>query len=296
MNMIKDFLLILAFISVSVISQTNLSGKIGGMTFEKTGNPYIITENLTIPSGKKIVVKEGCIFLFKPFSGLIVEGSIEVAGNRESPVIFTSIHDSLFNSDAIQAPEPFDWNGITISVQARQVNFSHISLSYSVYGIKSQTTELKINSSIFSNNGQFHFTINDVIQMVNDFEPYSYGIEIENPDTLVSIKTQSFKKTVTIISFVCSAGSFAAMGISLKMMSVYENKYHNSESQEQRNNNINKATSFRNTAIASGATGLSLFTLGLILAISDKRMKSDASFELSINQGCINGFCATVNF
>ncbi|HEX2959803.1 MAG TPA: hypothetical protein VHO70_23405, partial [Chitinispirillaceae bacterium] len=209
---------------------------------------------------------------------------------------FTSINDTLFNSEAIQAPEPFDWNGITISVQARQVIFSYISLSYSVYGIKSQTTELKINSSTFHDNGQFHFTVNDKIQTVTDFTPYSYGIDTANSDTLIQKKTPSARKKIAITSFVFSGGSFAAMGVSIYRIGVYEKKYHNSESQEQRNTNIKKEITFRNAAIASGATGLSLFALGLILSISDKPLKNDVSFGPSVNQGRINGLCATIKF
>lgn len=294
--MVKNFLLFLIFITGILTAQTNLSGTVGGMTFENTGNPFIISENLIIPAGKKIIVKEGCIFLFKPFSGLIIEGSIEVAGNNENPVVFTSINDSLFNSEATQAPDQFDWNGITVSIQARQVSFSNILLSYSVYGIKSQTPELKIENSIFANNGQFHFTINDQIQTVKEFEPYSYHTETVYSDTLVSKKIRSVKKKIAIASFICSAGSFAAMGVSLNRIGFYAKAYDKSELQEQWNNNYNKQITFRNVAIASGITGASSLTFGLILSIIDISREKRVSLGPAVSQGNINGLCATVTF
>ena len=64
------------FTAVTLAAQTNLSGSVGGMLLEKTGNPFIVSENITVPAGEKLTVDAGCIFLFHPFTGVEVEGQM----------------------------------------------------------------------------------------------------------------------------------------------------------------------------------------------------------------------------
>jgi hypothetical protein len=267
----KFFLLVLC-VAFTVVAQTNLSGSIGGMTLGMEGNPYVINENVTIPAGKKVIIKEGCIFLFNPFSGIIVEGSIEVIGSRDKPVILTSINDSLFNPKSTQPPEPFDWNGIVITVQSRQVHLTNFMLKYSVYGIKSQTEDLQIESGIFSNNGQFQFTIKDAIQAVTDSIPYSYGIESAIVDTLASkpLKKSSAKKITSILLIATGVGGLGGMGYSLYQIPEYHKKYDDAPTQALRNKYYNKQILFRNTAIISAAAGAVFVSLGVFFFLKDK--------------------------
>jgi len=164
-------------LSVAAIcaAETHITGDITGMTFESGGNPYIVEQDILIPAGNRAVIKEGCVFLFKPFTGLTVHGHLLVEGTQEQPVIFTSINDGEYNQASEQLPNPFDWNGILISRESGTVSLKQFGLRFSVYGIKSQNTNVQIDNGLFRQNGQFHFTINDKIQFVQDNIAYSYN-------------------------------------------------------------------------------------------------------------------------
>jgi hypothetical protein len=163
------------FCFFSANAETHISGDIRVTTFDSTGNPYIIDQDIIIPAGKKLTIKEGCIFLFKGFTGINVYGQINVAGTAKRPVVFTSVNDPDFNPKSDQQPNPFDWNGILIARESSGALIDNIHLRYSVYGIKSQNTNITIQNGLFRQNGQFHFTVNDKIQYVQDNISYSYS-------------------------------------------------------------------------------------------------------------------------
>jgi hypothetical protein len=175
MNKLFELIILCACIMpVTMFAQTNISGNIGGMTLERGGNPFIVSENVTIPAGKSVIILDSCIFLFKPFTGIIIEGTLDVKGTLENPVVFTSINNPAYNKNAPQTPDPFDWNGIIVETKAKKLKMTNFNLSYSVYGIKSKRDDIIISAGTFSNNGQFHFTIHDEIQPVSDNIPYNY--------------------------------------------------------------------------------------------------------------------------
>lgn len=159
----------------SVFAETHITGDITGMTFESGGNPFIVEQDILIPAESKAVIKEGCVFLFKPFTGLTIHGHLAVEGTLEKPVVFSSVNDGEFNPSSEQLPNPFDWNGILLSRESGTVSIKNFGLRFSVYGIKSQNTNIILENGIFRQNGQFHFTINDKIQYVQDNIPYSYN-------------------------------------------------------------------------------------------------------------------------
>lgn len=156
-------------------AETHITGDLTGMTFQSGGNPYIVEQDILIPAGSKAIIKEGCIFLFKPFTGLTIHGHLVVEGTQNQPVIFSSINDGEYNLKSEQLPNPFDWNGILVSRESGTVSLKNFALRFSVYGIKSQNTNIVIENGLFRQNGQFHFTINDKIQFVQDNIPFSYN-------------------------------------------------------------------------------------------------------------------------
>ena len=158
-----------------LFAETHITGDITGMTFESGGNPFIVEQDILIPAGNKAVIKEGCVFLFKPFTGLTVHGHLLVDGTQEQPVIFTSVNDGEYNTASEQLPNPFDWNGILVTRESGTVALKNFGLRFSVYGIKSQNSNIQIDNGLFRQNGQFHFTINDKIQFVQDNIAYSFA-------------------------------------------------------------------------------------------------------------------------
>jgi hypothetical protein len=173
-----------------------------------------------VPAGKKLTIREGCVFLFKGFTGININGQLNVAGSSKHPVVFTSVNDGDFNPKSDQLPNPFDWNGILVAKESGGALFDNIQLRYSVYGIKSQSTNVSIQNGIFRQNGQFHFTINEKIQYVQDNIPFSYSGAAGEPEKGVSKdlktaadKTPEAKKTKTSNSTVVFRYTSLGVGI-----------------------------------------------------------------------------------
>jgi len=177
-------------------AQTRISGDISKTAFDRSGNPFIVEKDITVPPGAKVAITEGCVFLFNPFTGLSVQGRLTVAGTTAAPVVFTSVNDNAVNPTARQLANPFDWNGILISRESSGATLTNFALRYSVYGIKAQTQDIAIQNGVFRQNGQFHFTVNDKIEYVQDNIPYSYGSLLEPPaNRKTTVTTTSGGKT-----------------------------------------------------------------------------------------------------
>lgn len=167
--------LILLISSFSANAQTYLSGTIGDSILTPQGNPYFLAGDLTVPPNKTVTIEAGCILLFNPFTGLIINGSLVVKGTEENEVVFASINDTTYNSESALAANPFDWNGILIGPDAEKIALSCFILRHSVYGIKSSISTISIRKGTFAHNGQFNFAINDKLMPVVDNIPYSYS-------------------------------------------------------------------------------------------------------------------------
>lgn len=190
---------LILLLSLWLSAETTLSGSIGGMTLDSTGNPYLVTENITIPSGKALKINAGCVFLFKPFTGIIVEGSIEVSGTKDQPVIFTTENDSKYTLNTSRPASPFDWNGIHITEKADKARFSNALITYTVYGLKSQSEDISVENGVFFQNGQFHFTINDRILGVQDGFPFSYNVGDEKKTGKKRLNLDFIKENAPVI-------------------------------------------------------------------------------------------------
>ena len=193
------------------------------MTFDSTGNPFVVEKEITVPKGKTLTIREGCVLLFKQFTGLTVQGNCSVDGTREHPVVFTSINDAMFNKTTVQEAGAFDWNGVTVEKKSGSVVFNYVDLRFSVYGIKSQNPAIIIRQSVFNQNGQFHFTINEKIQSVQDNQPYSYNNSLQTKTSATSAaeKSKSFKVIRYSLLGVGSAASIGGIIMSIKAASAY---------------------------------------------------------------------------
>jgi hypothetical protein len=221
-HLLKSAIFALTLVTFT-FAATHITGDITGMTFEASGNPYIVEQDILIPSGNKAVIKEGCVFLFKPFTGLHVHGHLLVDGTKDEPVIFTSINDGEFNSASEQLPNPFDWNGILVTRESGTVAIKHFALRFSVYGIKSQNPAIRVDNGLFRQNGQFHFTINDKIQFVQDNIPYSYtpsdNKKDDKPKPPTPPKAEGDKKSpskaVKIVRYTSLGVGIAGVGVGI---------------------------------------------------------------------------------
>jgi hypothetical protein len=166
-------------------ADVKLSGNVDNMTLVMDENPYVITDDVVVPAGKRLVITRGCIILFKPFTGISVSGSLLVQGDPEKPVVFTSENDNKFNHASPQFPNPFDWNGILVNQSASEAIMNNFIVKYSVYGVKSYKGDIIIENGVFSNNGQSNLTIKETMKNVADGIPYSYQ---EEPSINISFK------------------------------------------------------------------------------------------------------------
>jgi hypothetical protein len=173
--MLKVFGFIAACV-VCISAETHITGNIEGTIFDPSGNPYFVEQDVVVPAGKTAAIKEGCVFLFKNYTGIRVDGKLTVEGTAAKPVVFTSINDGDYNTAAEQLPNSFDWNGIVVSRECQGAYLKNFILKFSVYGIKSQNQNIQIESGVFNQNGQYHFTINDKVQDVKDNLPYSFNV------------------------------------------------------------------------------------------------------------------------
>jgi hypothetical protein len=192
---IRNNMIFLLLAAAIVVAETHITGDISGMTFDTTGNPFIVEQDIMIPAGKQAVFHEGCVFLFKPFSGLHVSGRLDVEGTASKPVVFTSISDGEFYQLSAQLPNPFDWNGILIGRDASECTMVHFLVRYSVYGIKSQSRNIHLKGGLFKANGQFDFAINDQIQLVQPGISFTYNMA-ENLSTTPSKQSDSRQKPI----------------------------------------------------------------------------------------------------
>jgi hypothetical protein len=211
MTGLKTILTLLASIAV-VGAQTAISGNLGNMTLDSTGNPFIVEKDITVPKGKSLTINEGCALIFKQFTGLTIQGSCTANGTKEHPVVFTSINDAMYNKTTAQEAGAFDWNGITVQKKSGPAVFNFIEVRYSVYGIKSQNPGIVIRQSMFNQNGQFHFTVNEKIQTVQESQPYSFN-DTPQPQTstAASVKTEKSGKLKLIRYGLLGVGSVGAV-------------------------------------------------------------------------------------
>jgi hypothetical protein len=224
MTKLKTALTLLAVTAITG-AQTTISGNLGDMTLDSTGNPFIVEKDITVPKGKSLTIKEGCALLFKQFTGLTILGTCTVNGTQEHPVIFSSINDAKYNKASAQEAGTFDWNGITVEKKTGPAVFNYVDVRYSVYGIKSQNPGIVIHQGTFNHNGQFHFTINGKIQTVQDNQPYSYN---DSPDALIAEPAKSGpSQKLKIIRYsllgVGAAGTIAGIITTINALSAYGN-------------------------------------------------------------------------
>lgn len=278
--------ILLAFASYS---QTHLSGDIGNMTFDATGNPYIIKKNIFIPEGTLTTLKSGVVFLFHSFTGLNVSGSFLVEGSQDNPVIFTSINNFTFNKKAEKMAEPFDWNGIDIKNSAKTVKLRNFTVSYSVYGIKSKKQDIVLINSVFGQNGQFNLTIDDNILMVKDMISYSYNAKNDEDTNLkkqkivLPPKQRKLRNSSLITLGTGVAGGILSTAFYVKY-SQYKNKYETATDVSAMDEYFDKEESYKYACIGSLVfTGVSCAASAILYTFyrntSKKTPETDIKFS-----------------
>lgn len=96
----------LLFLSISAISQTNLSGGIyASETWSLAGSPYIVSGNLVVFEGVEVTVDPGVRVQFNQGASLELRGKLTAIGTEVDSIYFTS---------NLAAPIMNSWNGIKV--------------------------------------------------------------------------------------------------------------------------------------------------------------------------------------
>lgn len=70
---------------------------------------------------------------------------------------------------------------------------------YSVFGIKSKKRNIVLVNGLFRDNGQFNFTINDDIMMVEEKLSYSYNAQKEKKSDTTSKRLSRKEKRIALL-------------------------------------------------------------------------------------------------
>ena len=84
-------LLSLTLFNITLFSQTDISGIVNtDSDWTLQGSPYIVVDDLTIPSGVSLTIEPGVKILFNKNVSLIVKGDLFAAGEDDSRIVFES--------------------------------------------------------------------------------------------------------------------------------------------------------------------------------------------------------------
>lgn len=113
-------------------------------TLSPEQNPVIIPSTTTIEKNATLTILPGTQFFVNEFSGLLIKGNLEVNGEKDNPIVFTTneLH-----------PDNQTWNGLTFESTGNG-NINHIHISFASPAIsclkssKVSASNLKIRDSL----------------------------------------------------------------------------------------------------------------------------------------------------
>jgi hypothetical protein len=174
----KNLILILVLFLISyqcILSETILGGVLDeDMVLDSTGNPYIVTKNLLVKQGIKVIIKPGVIMKFNYNIYLQVDGELQALGEENNLITFT-------------ANNVKKWGGIKFTELASDYNdtlkcgayFDYCFFEKADKCVKSEYASIKISNCIVNGDISFdwgatatikHNIINGVFYIFED--PY----------------------------------------------------------------------------------------------------------------------------
>jgi hypothetical protein len=130
--------------------------------------PYLVTSNIEVPPDKTVTIEPGAVLLFKNFSGLHIRGRLIARGTPEKPIVFTSEYDRRYNPSSARDANPFDWDGIYMTLNSLGTQFTHVTIAYSVYCITSESKFIRLDPLTVIDNGKSVITIDQQEYPITD--------------------------------------------------------------------------------------------------------------------------------
>lgn len=190
--------------SIMQFTATSFDTLIGSLPsiVKNRNHPYIVPSNIEVPPDRTVTIEPGTVLLFRNFSGLHIRGKLIALGTKDKPIIFSSEFDKEFNSQSIRDANPFDWDGIYMTIDALGSQMSHCTIAYSVYCITSESKYIRLDPVFFKDNGKNTVTIDNAEYQISDSsftfkldisKSYKDGIPIELFTNPVAKKRNSFR-------------------------------------------------------------------------------------------------------
>ena len=130
--------------------------------------PYVITGNVSIPTGDTLTIEPGTIIKFEQYQVLIVNGTLIAEGTATEKIIFTSIKDDTNGGDTngdgnATSPAAGDWNSVGLSGSVNDIMDNCLLMYGGVYN----SVLLLTGSSPQITNNEFTNNLGTVITCIN---------------------------------------------------------------------------------------------------------------------------------
>jgi hypothetical protein len=127
------------------------------LTILPATRPVFVSDSLVVAEGATLRLQPGCQLHFHADAGLVVHGTLEALGTKDSLVVFRGNRlDRMFSY------LPYDrvkgqWQGITLHSTSRKNLFRYADIHSSLYGIRSEATDMQ-HVLLTMENSQIHNT------------------------------------------------------------------------------------------------------------------------------------------
>lgn len=123
--------------------KVSLPGGVLFGTFTKEDGPFLISDNVIVPSGQVLEFGPACtLYVGGEYTTITVFGQLFARGTEEEPVVFMS---------AKRRPQPWDWDRIYCRSRNRSL-FEHCIISHSNYGVYVENGSASISNCYFKRN------------------------------------------------------------------------------------------------------------------------------------------------
>lgn len=149
--------------SIAITLKVENGIELGGIITENLiltpDKSYIITESIAVPEGVSITIKPGTILKFSQYTGLIVSGTINAIGTKDSLIVFT------------KRDQDYNWQGVYIGTGAFNANYIKFEYAGTKKSGAGYIFELDNSNQVFISNSLFLNSSNAL--------PYlNYGINL----------------------------------------------------------------------------------------------------------------------
>ncbi len=195
---IRLVLLTVILIGIKVNAAT-LNGVITDDTLKVANSPFIVTGNISVPSGQTLTINSGVILKFNDGLNFTINGTLNAAGTAADSIRFTSNNSS---------PNTGDWNGIIFS-NSSAGSIKYAIVEFASQGITSSTSSPTISHSNlkFNNNGIDCLNSSTALIESNKFQNNGNTAIRSNNSTPTISKNDILNNIAVSSAILCTASS-----------------------------------------------------------------------------------------